>query len=102
MEMVRQSIAIATRQKHLKTLLSLSQMLQKNWSDVEKNDIEQLLYNIMKRHGDVSGKETNYSYDHKKILKIFFRWMKLGSREQISVGDPPETAQIRMKKVKER
>jgi len=29
-EMVRQSIAIATRQKHLRTLLGLSRMLQKN------------------------------------------------------------------------
>ncbi len=102
MEMVRQSIAIATRQKHLKTLLSLSRLLQKNWSDVKKNDIEQLVYEIMKRHGDESGKETNYSYDHKKILKIFFRWMKLGSREFNRVGDPPETAQVRMKKVKDK
>ncbi len=75
MEMVRQSIAIATRQKHLKTLLSLTRLLQKDWKDVKKNDIEQLVYNIMQRYSDESGKETNYSYDHKKILKIFFRWM---------------------------
>lgn len=102
MEMIRQSIAIATRQKHLKTLLSLSRLLQKSWKDVEKNDIEQLVYQIMRRHGDESGKETNYSYDHKKILKIFFRWIKLGSREFNRVGDPPETAQIRMKKVKDK
>lgn len=102
MEMVRQSIAIATRQKHLKTLLSLSRLLHKNWKDVKKNDIEQLVYNIMQRHSDESGKETNYSYDHKKILKIFFRWMKLGSREFNRVGDPPETAQVRMKKVKDK
>jgi len=102
MEMVRQSIAIATRQKHLKTLLSLSRLLQKNWSDVKKDDIEQLVYEIMQRYGDESGKETNYSYDHKKILKIFFRWMKLGSREFNRVSDPPETAQVRMKKVKDK
>ena len=102
MEMVRQSIAIATRQKHLKTLLSLSRMLQKDWKDVKKNDIEKLVYDIMQRHSDESGKETNYSYDHKKVLKIFFRWMKRGSREYSQVKDPPETAQIRMKKVKDK
>ena len=83
MEMVRQSIA--TRQKHLRTLLGLSRVLQKDWKDITKNDIEKLVYEIMQRYSDESGKESNYSYDHKKVLKIFIRWMKLGSREvQIS------------------
>jgi len=102
MEMVRQSIAIATRQKHLKTLLSLSRMLQKDWENTTKSDMESLVYQIMQRHSDESGKETNYSYDHKKILKIFMRWLRLGSREFVEVGDPPETAQIRMKRVKDK
>ena len=102
MEMVRQSIAIATRQKHLRTLLGLSRLLQKDWKSVTKNDIEKLVYDIMQNHADPSGKETNYSYDHKKILKIFFRWMKLGSREFVEVGDPPETARVRMKKVRDK
>jgi integrase len=102
MEMVRQSIAIATRQKHLRTLLGLTRILRKDWKDVSKDDIEKLVYNIMQNYADASGKETNYSYDHKKILKIFFRWMKLGSREFIEVGDPPETARVRMKKVRDK
>jgi len=37
MEMVRQSIAIATRQKHLRTLLGLSRILQKDWKNVTKH-----------------------------------------------------------------
>ena len=102
MEMVRQSIAIATRQKHLRTLLGLSRLYKKDWEDVTKNDIEKLVYEIMQRYSDESGKESNYSYDHKKVLKIFIRWMKLGSREFNEVGDPPETAQVRMKKVKDK
>ena len=102
MEMVRQSIAIATRQKHLRTLLGLSRLLRKNWKSVGKNDIEKLVYDIMQNYSDPSGKETNYSYDHKKVLKIFFRWIKLGSREFIEVGDPPETARVRMKKVRDK
>ena len=102
MEMVRQSIAIATRQKHLRTLLGLSRLLRKNWKSVGKNDIEKLVYDIMQNYSDSSGKETNYSYDHKKVLKIFFRWIKLGSREFIEVGDPPETARVRMKKVRDK
>ena len=92
MEMVRQSIAIATRQKHLRTLLGLTRIVRKDWKVVSKNDIEKLVYDIMQNYSDASGKETNYSYDHKKVLKIFFRWMKLGSREFVEVGDPPETA----------
>ena len=102
MEMVRQSIAVATRQKHLRTLLGLSRLLRKDWKDVSKNDIEKLVYNIMQNYSDPSGKETNYSYDHKKILKIFFRWMKLGSREFAEVGDPPETVRVRMRKVRDK
>ncbi|MCH9042422.1 MAG: tyrosine-type recombinase/integrase [Thaumarchaeota archaeon] len=102
MEMVRQSIAIATRQKHLRTLLGLSRLLRKNWKSIGKNDIEKLVYDIMQNYSDSSGKETNYSYDHKKVLKIFFRWIKLGSREFIEVGDPPETARVRMKKVRDK
>ena len=102
MEMVRQSIAVATRQKHLRTLLGLSRLLRKDWKDVGKNDIEKLVYNIMQNYSDPSGKETNYSYDHKKILKIFFRWMKLGSREFAEVGNPPETVRVRMRKVRDK
>jgi integrase/recombinase XerD len=102
MEMVRQSISIATRQKHLRTLLGLSRILQKDWKEITKNDVEKLVYEIMQKHADESGKETNYSYDHKKVLKIFVRWMKLGSREFREVGDPPETIKVRMKKVKDK
>lgn len=102
MEMVCQSIAIATRQKHLRTLLGLSRILQKDWKEITKDDVEKIVYEIMLKHADESGKETHYSYDHKKILKIFVRWMKLGSREFSQVGDPPETIKVRMKRVKDK
>jgi len=35
-------------------------------------------------------KRNKHSYAHKKILNIFFRWLKLGSREFKDVDDPPE------------
>ncbi len=35
-------------------------------------------------------------------MKIFFRWLKLGSRSKDEVGDPPETKHIRMKRVKDK
>ena len=98
--MARQSLAKATRLGQLKIALNLSRMLQKNWTDVTKNDIDELVYKIVSTYGDNKGKETNTSYDHKKILKIFFRWVKFGSREQKEVGDPPETKSVHTRPVK--
>jgi len=40
MEIVIQSIAIATRQKHLRTLLGLTRILRKDWKKVTIHSIE--------------------------------------------------------------
>lgn len=100
--MVSLSMAKATRLLHLRTLLSLSRMLGKNWHDVTRLDIDELVYNIMKKYSNGDGQETNTSSDHKKILKIFFRWFKLGSRDFTEVGDPAETKHVKIKKVKDK
>lgn len=99
-EMVQAALAKATRHKHLKMILSLTRLLNKNWEQTTKNDIAELVYKIMQKYGDDNGKETNTTWDHKKILKIFFRWVKLGSRDQQEVGDPPETKSVKARKVK--
>jgi len=77
-------------------------MLGKNWHDVTRLDIDELVYNIMKKYSNGDGQETNTSSDHKKILKIFFRWYKLGSRDFFDVGDPVETKHVKIKKVKDK
>lgn len=100
-EMVKQGIAKATRSKNLRSLLTVSKMLAKGWSQVTKGDIDELVYKIMSKFSDGSGKETNYTYDLKKVVKLFFRWYKLGSREFKEVGDPQETAGVRMRRVKD-
>ncbi|AJW71049.1 tyrosine-type recombinase/integrase [Nitrosopumilus adriaticus] len=94
-EMIIQSLAKATQVKQLQTILTLSKMLKKDWKDATKSDIRKIALQISKKFCDKLGKETFYSYDHKKMLRIFFRWFKLGSRSYIEVGDPPETKQIR-------
>ncbi|MDH3341107.1 MAG: hypothetical protein OEL84_07460 [Nitrosopumilus sp.] len=53
----------------------------------------------MKKYS-IDGKETHTTWDHKKILKIFFRWCKLGNRNFSDVGNPPETDKIKLKRVK--
>ena len=99
-EMVKAALGKATRHKHLKMILSLTRLLDKNWQEITKDDIDELVYNIMKKYGGDSGEETNTTWDHKKTLKIFFRWIKLGSRDQKDVGDPPETKSVKVRRVK--
>ena len=99
-EIINNGLAKATRLKHLETLLSLSRKLKKNWSEVTKDDIDDLVSRIITEYGTNSGKETHSTWDHKKILKIFFRWFKLDSRNYRDVGDPPETKSVKLKPVK--
>jgi len=100
MAMTNSSLSKATRHKNLKIILSLSCLLQKDWIDVTKDDIESLVWKIMNQYGNENGQETNTSWDHEKVLKLFFRWIKLGSREKNEVGDPPETKNAKIRKVK--
>ncbi|WP_428324602.1 tyrosine-type recombinase/integrase [Nitrosopumilus sp.] len=98
--LVNESLSDARRSKILGTLLSLSRMLGKDWEDTNKEDIEELVYKFNKKFSK-DGHETNTTSDHKKILKNFYRWFKLGSRDQKDVGDPDETSWIRVRKPKE-
>ncbi len=100
--MIAESLAKATRHKHLQVILNLTRFLGKNWQDATKDDIENVVVRIVQEYCGDSGQETNTSYDHKKILKIFFRWYKLGSRKREEVGDPDETKAVRIKKVKDK
>ncbi|KFM16855.1 integrase family protein [Marine Group I thaumarchaeote SCGC RSA3] len=98
--LVNESLSDARRSKILGTMLSLSRMLNKDWEETSKEDIEELVYNFNKKFSK-GGQETNTTADHKKILKNFYRWIKRGSRDQKQVGDPTETSWIRVKKPRE-
>ncbi|MGQ0795427.1 MAG: tyrosine-type recombinase/integrase, partial [Nitrosopumilaceae archaeon] len=100
--MIIESLAKATRLKHLQILLNLTRFLNKNWKDATRNDIDNVVVRIVKEYCAESGQESNTSYDHKKILKIFFRWFKYGSRKKDDVGDPDETKGVKIKKVKDK
>ena len=99
--MVKDGLGKATRLKHLKMLLNLGRILHKDWQNTSKDDIDNLIVQIMETYSN-SGKETETTRDHKKVLKIFWRWYKLGSRSFKKVGDPQETADIVMKKPAEK
>jgi integrase/ribosomal protein L40E len=102
MEMTNSSKAKSTRRKHLATLYSLSKLLGKEWYKITKDDIQTLVSKIMTEFADPNGQESSYSYDHKKVLKIFYRWIKLGSREFKEVGDPVETRRVRLGKIRDK
>jgi len=97
--MINESLAEATRCKHFEILLSLTRMLsKKSWNTLNQDDIDLLVSTVMQTYSS-DGKETNTTYDHKKILKIFFRWVKLGSRSYRDVGNPPELKNVKTKTV---
>jgi integrase len=98
-QMTNDTLGYATRCKNLEVVLSLSRLIKKDWSEVNSEDIEKLVYEIIIKYSK-NGQETHSSWDHKKVLKIFFRWMKLGSRNYQDVGNPPETSRVKMKPVK--
>lgn len=97
--MINDTLGYATRCKNLEVVLSLSRKIKKDWNDVTKDDINQLVYDIMTTYSK-DGQESHSTWDHKKILKIFFRWLKLGSRSFQDVGNPSETDKIKTKSVK--
>jgi len=99
--MTMQSISKAARRIHVQALLNLSRMLQKDWKGVTRNDIDEIVFKIMDTYANQKGQETWSSFDLKKVLRMFFRWYKLGSRDYKEVGDPPETKHIRSKPVRD-
>ncbi len=55
--MARQSISKAARRIHAQNLLNLSRMLQKDWSNVTKKDIDELVFKIMDTYANERGQE---------------------------------------------
>ena len=101
-EMINTSKAKGTRRKHLQTLYVLSKMLEREWNSITKEDIDILVSKIMEKFAEENGQESNYSYDHKKILKIFVRWFRLGSRDFKDVGDPEETKKVKLGRIRDK
>lgn len=99
--MITETLAKATISKHIQTLGNLCRMIDVEWTESTKSDIDKLVANIIEKYADDSGQETHTSRDHKKILKIFFRWFKLGSRSFVKVGNPSEIRDVNLKNVKD-
>ena len=96
-EMVAESLADTTRRKNFSMIWSLTKMLNGNWLKLNQDDIDSLVVKIMTDHGN-HGKESATSYDNKRFLKVWYRFVKLGTRHKDLLGDDPkETKRIMMK-----
>ena len=70
-----ETIAKATHLKHLEILLNLSRFLKKDWALATLDDVQNLVIHFMELYSS-NGQETNTTADHKKVLKIFFRFLQ--------------------------
>ena len=96
------SLSKATRNKNLSTVYHLTKFNNdKDWKNFTRTDAESVIAHIMRTYSD-DGQETNTTFDFKKILKIFVRWVAFGSRDKRDVGDPDSTKWIKIKKVRDR
>lgn len=106
-ELIRQSFAKATRHKSLQMILSLSALHEKDWNNVTKEQVRTLLTKIMTVHSKKTGQETNTTYDHKKHLRLFLRWVITGERlrkqdeAEVEVLKPIKMRRIRNTLVRE-
>ena len=97
-QMILTSLKVATQSKSLEVIASLSDMIDQDWTTMTKEDINTLVANVMIKYSN-NGQETHATYDHKKHLKLFFRFVKLGNRLHKKVGTPDELFDVEMKEV---
>jgi len=97
-QMIISSMAMATQAKNLEIISSLSTMIDQQWNTMTKDNINNLVANVMRKYSN-NGQETHASYDHKKILKLWFRFVKRGNRLHKKVGTPDELFDVEMKEV---
>ena len=99
------NLSKATRNKHLQAMLGITRKLPKDkeWKDVLRADIDDLVIWIMETYADHKGQESHSSYDMKKVLRLFYRWFKTGDRRK-KPHEPEvyEIQGIRFSKVKEK
>ena len=69
--MITETLSKATISKHIQTLGNLCRMIEVEWKDATKSDIDKLTAKIIEKYADDSGQETHTSRDHKKILNSY-------------------------------
>lgn len=99
-DMIISSLSETTRYKNLCHFTKFSEMLGKDWIDVNETDLRKLVSQIMLDHGD-NGQETGYTVVLKLSIKSIVRFIHLGSRSKPENGELPMVKFIQTKRVKD-
>jgi len=93
--LINKGLSEAAQAKNFDMILSLTRMIPngKSWMALKQKDIDGIVATFMRKFSD-NGKETATTTDHKRFLRIWYRFIKLGSREFKKVGDPIETRDL--------
>ena len=97
-QMIMTSLKVATISTSLEKVASLSDMIDQEWTTMTRESINTLVANVNIKYSK-NGQETHATYDHKKHLKLWFRFVKLGNRLHKKVGTPDELFDIEQKEV---
>ena len=78
--MIIGSLTESRRLRIFDSILALTKLLEgNNWLELDRNGVELLVAKVMSKYSG-NGQETNTTGDHKKALKQWFRYIKLGIR----------------------
>ena len=98
-ELLLNSHSLSGRKKILVQFVSIVNAYKiKNLKIITAEEIKQIVIKIMEVHSD-NGKETWYSQDLKKQVRMMVRFAKTGSHLQPEQGELPELRQIRCRKI---
>lgn len=100
-DMVVHSISDSTRYKNLNHFRLLTNILQKDWTDVTESDLRAVVAQIMTKYGK-NGKESGYSRVLKISLKAIVRFAKLNTRNKPEDGEYFMIKFIKIKKVEDK
>lgn len=85
----------------MRIIYNLNEFDNGSWKELAKQDVLSIVSRFMSKYSP-DGQETNTTWYHRKILKIFVRWVILGSRDFNEVGDPEQTKGVKLKKITDR
>ena len=98
-ELLLNSHSLSGRKKILVQFVSIVNAYKiKNLKTISAEEIKQIVIKIMEVHSD-NGKETWYSQDLKKQVRMMVRFAKTGSHLQPEQGELPELKQIKCRKI---
>jgi len=100
-DMIVHSNSESTRYKNLNHFALLTNILGKDWKDVQESDLRIVVSKIIIKFGD-KGKESGYTRVLKISLKAIVRFTKLGIRNKPENGELPMLLFVKSKKVKDK